>query len=81
MGADLRRSVAWVEPKVESAMETPDGYWRVEVIRYGHRERWFRVIHGTTVLTENAAIGTVEYLLGDAYADLAPVPVDRDGAA
>lgn len=50
-------------------MVTPDGYWRVQVYRAG-REQWYRVVHGATVVHEKAPIGSVQRILGDAYADL-----------
>lgn len=62
-------------------MKTPDGYWRVEAVRYGRKERGFRIIHSTTVVADKAAIGTVQRILGDAYATLAPVEADADGVA
>ena len=30
---------------VEGAMQTPDGAWRVEIVRRGHG-RWYRIVHG-----------------------------------
>lgn len=50
-------------------MQTPDGYWRVEVVRAG-RQRWYRVWHAETVVAEKAAIATVERILGDAFGTL-----------
>lgn len=57
---------------IESALQTPDGYWRVEVIRV-RRERFYRIIHGTTVVHEMAGLATVERVLGDAFPTLVPV--------
>jgi hypothetical protein len=38
-------------------METPDGYWRVEVHRVPmSRQQWYRVRHGETVVAEHATI-------------------------
>lgn len=64
-------------------MQTPDGYWRVEVVKYGRRERWFRILHASTVVAEKASIATVQQILGDLYATLQPVDVggENDGAA
>lgn len=64
--------------RVEAAMRTPDGYWRVEIVRDG-REHWYRVRHAETVVAERAAIATVQRMLGDAFADLHPV--SQPGAA
>lgn len=58
---------------IEGALRTPDGYWRVEVVRYAGRQRWYRIIHGTTVVAERAGIGTVQDILGEDYASLEPV--------
>jgi len=66
-------TVAVVEPVVEGALVTPDGFWRVEAVRYGPGQRWYRVIHATTVVEEKASLGTVQRILGDAYGTLAPV--------
>jgi hypothetical protein len=33
-----------MDGEVESAMQTPDGVWRVEVVRRG-RSRWYRVVN------------------------------------
>lgn len=55
--------------RTESAMQTPDGYWRVEVVRSG-RDRWYRVRHAETVVAERAAIATVRRILGDAFETL-----------
>jgi hypothetical protein len=63
-----------MRPVVESALQTPDGYWRVEVVRQG-RDRFYRIIHGATVLHEQAALGTVERVLGDAFVTLQPAEV------
>jgi hypothetical protein len=59
------RSVAGME-RVEAAMQTPDGYWRVEIVRSGG-ERWYRVRHANTVVADKAAIATVQRILGDAF--------------
>jgi bifunctional non-homologous end joining protein LigD len=61
--------------RIIGAMQTPDGYWRVEVYRSG-REQWYRVLHANTVVNGRAAIGTVQRILGDQYADLEPAPVE-----
>jgi len=69
-----------MDPIVEGELCTPDGYWRVEVVRFGHRSRWYRVWHGQTVVAERAVLGTVQAILGDAYPTLQPVDEpDSDG--
>ena len=55
--------------KVEGALQTPDGYWRIEVLR-GGRDRWYRVLHAQTVVAEKASLSTVQRILGDAFAEL-----------
>lgn len=61
-------------------METPDGYWRVEIIHeYGRRQRWYRIIHGSTVVAQYAVIATVQRILGDALETLELVATG-DGA-
>ena len=63
-----------VEEIILSAMQTPDGYWRVEVYRErGARKQWFRVLHAATVVADKAPIGVVRDILGDQYAALEPV--------
>jgi hypothetical protein len=64
-----------MDPIVEGALRTSDGYWTVEVIRYG-RARWYRVSHATTVVEERASLGTVQRILGEAMATLEPVQAD-----
>jgi hypothetical protein len=61
--------------RVEAATQTPDGYWRVEIVRSG-RERWYRVRHAQTVVAEKAAIATVARILGPAFETL----VDAEAA-
>lgn len=48
-------------------MTTPDGYWRVEVVKYGPKQRWYRIMHATTVLHDRASLATVQRILGDAF--------------
>lgn len=69
---------------IEGVLQTPDGYWRVEAVRSGRRERWFRIRHATTIVADRAALETVKRVLGDAYATLAPVEAEAgegDGVA
>jgi hypothetical protein len=53
---------------VEGAMQTPDGAWRVEVVRRG-RTRWYRIVHGAEVV-DWLSITAVERLLAEAGVDL-----------
>ena len=49
---------------VESAMETPDGRWRVEIVkRQGNR--WYRVVHGDEI-RDWLSIASVERILDEA---------------
>ena len=62
---------------VEGAMQTPDGAWRVEVVRR-RRTRWYRIVHGEDVL-DWLSIAAVERILADADIDLRVlVEVDPD---
>ena len=56
-------------------METPDGSWRVEVVRRG-RTRWYRIVHGEEVL-DWLSIAGVERVLRDNGVDLDDL-VDTD---
>jgi hypothetical protein len=53
--------------QVEGAMQTPDGAWRVEVVRRG-RTRWYRVVHGAEVI-DWLSITSVERILSEAGVD------------
>jgi hypothetical protein len=64
---------AIVEPITEDALQTPDGYWRVEVVRYGRKDVRYRVTHAQTVLGERLSLGTVQRMLGEAFGTLQPV--------
>lgn len=55
------------EGEVEGAMVTPDGEWRVEVVRRG-RTRWYRVVHGDDVI-DWLSISAVERILDEAGVD------------
>jgi bifunctional non-homologous end joining protein LigD len=50
--------------KVEGAMQTPDGAWRVEIVRRG-RTHWYRIVHGDEV-HDWLSITAVERILADA---------------
>ena len=58
-----------MEPKVQSAMQTPDGAWRVEIVKRG-RTQWYRVVHEENVL-DWLSIAAVQRILGEAGVDLA----------
>ena len=45
-------------------MQTPDGAWRVEVVRRG-RTHWYRIVHGDEV-QDWLSIAAVERILADA---------------
>ena len=55
--------------EVEGAMQTPDGAWRVEVVRRG-RTRWYRLVHGDDVI-DWLSISAVERILDEAGVDRA----------
>jgi bifunctional non-homologous end joining protein LigD len=55
------------EGEIEGAMATPDGEWRVEVVRRG-RTRWYRVVHGDDVI-DWLSISAVERILDEAGVD------------
>ncbi|MDP9816168.1 hypothetical protein [Spirilliplanes yamanashiensis] len=52
---------------VEGAMQTPDGAWRVEIVRRG-RSRWYRIVHGEDVV-DWLSISAVERILDEAGVD------------
>jgi hypothetical protein len=54
---------------VDSALQTPDGAWRVEIIRRG-RGHWYRIVHGENVI-DWLGIAGVERILGEAGVDMA----------
>jgi hypothetical protein len=49
--------------EIEGAMQTPDGAWRVEIVRRG-RTRWYRIVHGEDVL-DWLSIAAVERILAE----------------
>jgi hypothetical protein len=63
---------------IKSAMQTPDGAWRVEVVKRG-RSRWFRVLHGDSAI-DWLAVGSVERILGEAGVDLGSLVEADDNA-
>ena len=54
--------------EVEGAMHTPDGTWRVEVVRRG-RTRWYRLVHGEEVV-DWLSIAGVERVLREHGVDM-----------
>ncbi|MET0415070.1 MAG: hypothetical protein ABW022_03505, partial [Actinoplanes sp.] len=54
---------------VEGALQTPDGRWRVEIVRRG-RDRFYRLVNGSNVV-DGLHIASVERLLAEAGVDLA----------
>jgi bifunctional non-homologous end joining protein LigD len=61
---------------VEGAMQTPDGKWRVEIVRR-NRNRWYRIVNGERVL-DWLSIAAVERILDEAGVDRHTlVEVDR----
>ncbi len=65
--------------RIIGAMQTPDGYWCVEVMQQ-RSEQWFRVWHAQTLVQEKAAIATVQRILGDAYGTLQSADVGQGAA-
>ena len=55
-----------MEPKVQYAMQTADGAWRVEIVKRG-RTQWYRVVHEDNVL-DWLSIAAVQRILGEAAA-------------
>jgi hypothetical protein len=52
---------------VDGAMETPDGLWRVEIVRRSGT-RWYRIAHGEDVF-DWLSIAAVERILDEAGVD------------
>ncbi|HET9517812.1 MAG TPA: hypothetical protein VFO77_08815 [Actinoplanes sp.] len=66
---------------VESAMGTPDGMWRVEIVRRG-RARWYRIVHGDDAMLDWLSIAAVQRILDDAGVDIAGlVEMDDNNSA
>jgi bifunctional non-homologous end joining protein LigD len=62
--------------KIQMALETADGQWRVEVAQQGTRV-WYRLVHNGEVV-QPLAIATVQRILADNGIDMADlVEVDR----
>jgi hypothetical protein len=49
---------------IEGAMQTPDGEWRVEIVRR-RGVRWYRIVHGEDVF-DWLSIAAVERILDEA---------------
>jgi bifunctional non-homologous end joining protein LigD len=68
---------------VEGTLQTPDGQWRVEIVRRG-RTRWYRIVHGDDVI-DWLSIAAVERILEEAGVDMAQLvevgsePEERSG--
>ena len=60
---------------VRYAMQTPDGAWRVEIVKRGQTQ-WYRIIHDDSVL-DWLSIAAVQRILAEAGVDIA----DLDQAA
>ena len=60
---------------VTYAMQTPDGAWRVEIVKRGQTQ-WYRIIHDDSVL-DWLSIAAVQRILAEAGVDIA----DLDEAA
>jgi bifunctional non-homologous end joining protein LigD len=55
--------------KIEGALQTPDGAWRVEIVKRG-RTRWYRIVHADNEI-DWLSITAVERVLGEAGVDMA----------
>ncbi|GAA3940110.1 hypothetical protein [Actinoplanes auranticolor] len=58
-----------MEPRVQYAMQTADGAWRVEIVKRG-RTQWYRVVHEDNIL-DWLSIAAVQRILGEAGIDMA----------
>ena len=50
-------------------MQTPDGAWRVEIVKRG-RTQWYRIVHDGNVI-DWLSIAAVQRILGEAGVDMA----------
>lgn len=71
---------AIMDPVVEGTFQTADAYWTVEVVRYGVKQRWYRVSHAHTQVADRVPLATVQRILGDSIATLAPVDAGEASA-
>ena len=60
-------------------MQTPDGEWRVEVVRRG-TSRWYRLVNGDNEL-DWLTIASVERILGEAGVDIGELIEANTGPA
>jgi hypothetical protein len=65
-----------VDAVIEYMMQTPDGAWRVEVVKRG-RSRWYRLLNGDNEL-EWLSIAAVQRILGEAGIDIADLEAVAD---
>ncbi|MEU4622007.1 non-homologous end-joining DNA ligase [Actinoplanes sp. NPDC023801] len=65
--------------QVEGAFQTPDGRWRVEVVRRG-RDHFYRLLHGDNVI-DGLFIASVQRLLAEAGIDFADLIEAEAGAS
>jgi bifunctional non-homologous end joining protein LigD len=63
---------------VTEAMQTPDGTWRIEVVRR-NRSQWYRITHGDNTF-DWLTIGSVQRILRDAGIDLADLTEAKPAA-
>jgi hypothetical protein len=63
---------------VVGAMRTPDGQWRVEIVRRPGRGKWYRIVHGEEIF-DWLSITAVERILAEAGVELHTL-VDTDPA-
>jgi hypothetical protein len=57
-----------MEVLIEGAMQTPDGLWRVEIVRHrGQNTRWYRIVRGDDdAVLDWLPISAVERILDEA---------------
>jgi bifunctional non-homologous end joining protein LigD len=82
----VRRAPAPIPPPpqgaVIGALQTPDGAWRVEIVKRG-RQDFYRLVHGDNII-DGLFIATVERLLAEAGVDMAELieaPAEGGGDA
>jgi bifunctional non-homologous end joining protein LigD len=54
---------------IESALQTRDGAWRVEIVKRG-QTHWYRIVHGANAI-DWLSIAAVERILAEACIDMA----------
>ena len=55
--------------RIYGALQTPDGAWRVEIVKRGPT-MYYRLVHGDNMI-DGLAIATLERLLAEAGVDIA----------